>query len=71
MMKYVLVCVLMIVGSSVYAGECVGNNCSVRKKTVNVTREIVSVPVTVTKRTVETARNIGRRTIARARNVVR
>jgi hypothetical protein len=71
MMKYMLVCVLIVFSGSVYAGECSGSNCSLRNRTVNVTKDIVSVPVTVTKRTVEATRNIARRTMARTRNIVR
>jgi len=70
MMKFVLVVALMVVGSSVYAGECVSGNCTLRSRTVNVTRELISVPVVVTRRTVEATRNVGRRTVARVRSVV-
>lgn len=71
MMKFLLVFALMFAGSYSYAGECSGNNCSLRNKVVNVTRAVVSVPVTVTRQTVEVVRNVGRRTVARVRNVVR
>ena len=71
MMKFLLVFALMVVGSSSYAGECSGNSCSLRSRVVNVTREVVSVPVRVTRRTVEATRNVGRRTVARVRSVVR
>lgn len=66
-----LVIALMCVGSVSMAGECAGNNCTLRSRVVNVTREVISVPVTVTQRTVEATRNVGRRTIARVRSVVR
>jgi len=71
MMKFILVVALMVFGSSVYAGECASGNCTLRSRTVNVTRELISVPVTVTRRTVEATRNVGRRTVARVRSVVR
>lgn len=71
MMKYVCMVAVMVLGSSAYAGECVGGNCLLRSRTVNVTRELITVPVTVTKRTVEATRNVGRRSVARVRNVVR
>lgn len=70
-MKNILVLALMIFGSTVEAGECVGGSCSLRSRAVNVTREIISVPVAVTRRTVEATRNVGRRTVARVRSVVR
>jgi len=71
MMKFALVFALMFVGSSAFAGECVSGNCTLRSRTVNVTRELISVPVTVTLRTVEATRNVGRRTVSRVRSVVR
>lgn len=71
MIKFVLVFALMVLGSSTYAGECTGSNCTLRSRVVNVTREVISVPVAVTRRTVEATRNVGRRTIARVRSVVR
>lgn len=72
MMKYVLMVVLAITGSSLYAGECANGRCSVvRSRVVNVTREVVSVPVTVTRRTVEATRNVGRKTVNRVRSIVR
>jgi hypothetical protein len=71
MIRVLLVLALMIVGSSAFAGECVSGNCTLRSRTVNVTRELISVPVTVTRRTVEATRNFGRRTVARVRSVVR
>ncbi|NDB59013.1 hypothetical protein EB001_11230 [bacterium] len=72
MMKFAFVIALMLLGSSTYAGECcVNGNCTLRSRTVNVTRELISVPVTVTRRTVEATRNFGRRTVARVRSVVR
>jgi len=71
MMKFVFVFALMFVGSSAFAGECSNGNCTLRSRVVNVTREVVSVPVEVTRRTVEATRNVGRRTVARVRSVVR
>jgi hypothetical protein len=71
MMKFALVFALMFVGSSAFAGECVGGNCTLRSRVVNVTREVIAVPVTVTRRTVEATRNVGRKTVARVRSVVR
>lgn len=71
MIKSFLVLLLIVAGSSVYAGECANGNCTFRSRSVNVTREIVSVPVTVTRRTVESTRNFGRSTVNRVRNVVR
>lgn len=62
--------VLGVVGSS-YGGECVNGSCLLRSRVVNVTREVISVPVTVTRRTVEATRNIGRKTVNRVRNIVR
>jgi hypothetical protein len=71
MIKYILVVALMIIGSTSFAGECSSGNCTLRSRTVNVTRELISVPVVVTRRTVEATRNVGRRTVARVRSVVR
>lgn len=71
MMKFVLAVALMLVGSSAFAGECFNGNCTLRSRVVNVTQEIISVPVAVTRRTVEATRNVGRRTVARVRSVVR
>jgi len=62
--------VLGMVGSS-YGGECVNGSCLLRSRVVNVTREVVSVPVTVTRRTVEATRNVGRKTVNRCRSIVR
>jgi hypothetical protein len=71
-MKNVLMIVaLMMMTSPSFAGECVSGSCTLRSRAVNVTREVVSVPVLVTKRTVEATRNLGRRTVSRVRNVVR
>ncbi len=71
MRNLMLVLALIVSGSVVSAGECVGGSCSLRSRAVTVTREIVSVPVQVTRRTVEATRNIGRRTVSRVRNIVR
>jgi hypothetical protein len=71
MIKFVFLFALMFLGSSAYAGECANGSCTLRSRVVNVTREVVSVPVTVTRRTVEATRNVGRRTVARVRSVVR
>lgn len=59
-----------MVGSS-YAGECVNGSCLLRSRVVNVTREVISVPVTVTRRTVQATRNVGRKTVNRVRDIVR
>jgi hypothetical protein len=71
MIKFVLMFALMVLGSSAYAGECTNGNCTLRSRVVNVTQEVIAVPLTVTRRTVEATRNIGRRTVARVRSVVR
>ena len=71
MMKFAFVFAIMVLGSSAYAGECSTGNCTLRSRVVNVTREVISVPVEVTRRTVEATRNVGRRTVARVRSVVR
>lgn len=71
MKKFALVVALMAIGSSSFAGECVSGNCTLRSRFVNVTKEVISVPVTVTRRTVEATRNIGRKSVARVRSVVR
>jgi hypothetical protein len=65
-----LVIVFSMTGIS-FAGECVTGNCTLRNRTVNVTKEIIAVPVEVTRRTVESTRQVGRRTLARTRNIVR
>lgn len=67
-----LIIALMFVGSVSFAGECANGSCRVlRSRVVNVTKEVVQVPVTVTRRTVEATRNLGHRTIARVRSIVR
>lgn len=71
MIKFVMMLLLMVAGSSVYAGECVSGNCPLRSRTVNVTREIINVPVTVTRRTVQATRNVGNKAVNRCRSVVR
>jgi len=72
MKNILLLIALMFVGSVSYAGECVNGSCKVlRSRAVNVTKEVVQVPVTVTRRTVEATRNVGRKTAARIRSVVR
>lgn len=70
-MKYVLMVALTLMSATSFAGECSTGSCSLRSRVVNVTREVVSVPVEVTRRTVEATRNVGRRTVARVRSVVR
>lgn len=70
-MKYILILALMVTGSFASAGECSNGSCTLRSRAVNVTREIVSVPVAVTRRTVQATRNLGRRTVSRVRDVVR
>ena len=71
MIKFVIALVLTFVSSSVYAGECASGRCPVRSRVVNVTREVISVPVVVTRKAVEATRTIGRRTVSRVRDVVR
>lgn len=71
MIKFVIALVLTVVGSSVYAGECASNRCPVRSRVVNVTREVISVPVTVTRKVVDTTRSFGRRSVSRVRDIVR
>ncbi len=71
MTKFALVVALMTVGSFGYAGECASGKCLVRSRVVNVTREVVSVPVTVTRKVVDTTRTFGRRSVSRVRDIVR
>lgn len=72
MIKFVIALVLAsCVGSSVYAGECVSGRCNVRSRVVNVTKEVISVPVVVTRKAVEVTRTVGRRTVSRVRDIVR
>ena len=71
MIKSFLVLLLIVAGSSVYAGECANGSCTLRSRSVNVTREIVNVPVTVTRRTVQATRNVGSKAVNRCRSVVR
>lgn len=70
-MRYILAVAFILTSSTVFAGECANGKCSLRSRTVNVTREIVQVPVQVTRRTVEATRNAGRKTVSRIRDVVR
>jgi hypothetical protein len=70
-MKYVLMIAILCVSSFSFAGECVNGSCSLRSRVVNVTKEVVNVPVTVTRRTVQATRNLGRKTVNRVRDVVR
>jgi hypothetical protein len=72
-MKKFIIATMLILGtvSSTYGGECVSGNCSLRSRVVNVTREVISVPVTVTRRTVEATRNFGRKSVNRVRSIVR
>jgi hypothetical protein len=72
-MKNVIVALMLLMGmvSFSYAGECVSGNCTLRSRSVNVTKEVISVPVTITRRTVEATRNVGRRTLNRVRSTVR
>jgi hypothetical protein len=72
-MKNFILMIAMVAAtcSTSFAGECVNGSCTLRSRVVNVTREIVQVPVAVTRRTVEATRNVGRRTVARVRSVVR
>lgn len=71
MMKFVIALALVFVTPMVYAGECVGGQCSVRSRVVNVTKEVVSVPVRATRKVVSATRNIGRNTVCRVRNILR
>jgi hypothetical protein len=71
MIKFVMMLLLMVAGTSSMAGECTNGKCTLRSRTVNVTREIVAVPVTVTRRTVQTTLNVGSRAVNRCRSVVR
>jgi hypothetical protein len=71
MIKFVMMLLLMVAGTSAMAGECVNGNCTLRSRTVNVTREIIAVPVTVTRRTVQATRNVGSKVVNRCRSVVR
>lgn len=68
---FAIVLALMVAGSSAYGGECASGKCTLRSRTVNVTKEIISVPVIVTRRTVDATRNVGRKTVSRIRNTVR
>lgn len=70
-MKYMIMIAMMFVSSYSFGGECINGTCNLRSRAVNVTREIVSVPIQVTKRTVEATRNLGRKSVARVRSVVR
>jgi len=72
-MKNIIVAAMIVLGmtASVYSGECVSGNCSLRSRAVTVSREIINVPIQVTKRTAEATRNFGRKTVNRVRNVVR
>lgn len=72
MMKYMIMAAVILTGSSLYAGECVDGKCAtLRHRTVNVTRELISVPLTVTHRTVDVTRSSAKRTVSRLRNIVR
>lgn len=71
MKNFILAVIIAAACSSSYAGECVDGTCPLRSRVVNVTREVISVPVAVTRRTVQATRNVGRRTVARVRSVVR
>ena len=70
-MRYVLILALALFSGYASAGECSSGACRVRSRVVNVTKEIVSVPVQVTRRTVEVTRNGLRRVGSRVRSVVR
>jgi hypothetical protein len=71
-MKYLVMFTVLMIGSSAYAGECVNGSCrNFRNKIVNVTQEIISVPVVVTRKTVDVTRQLGRKTVNRVRNIVR
>jgi hypothetical protein len=70
-MKYLLMIALACSSNFAFAGECANGSCRLRSRVVNVTREVVSVPVAVTRRTVQATRNLGRKTVNVVRNVVR
>lgn len=72
-MKNFVIAAMLALGmvGSTYGGECVNGSCLLRSRVVNVTREVISVPVTVTRRTVEATRNVGRKAVNRCRSVVR
>lgn len=71
MIKYILMLMLLVSGSLVNAGECVNGNCrNFRNRTVNVTKEIINVPVTITRKTIQASRNIGRRTVNKVKNII-
>jgi hypothetical protein len=73
MKNFILMIAIATACSTTFAGECecANGTCTLRSRAVNVTREIVSIPVQVTRRTVEATRNFGRRSVARVRSVVR
>lgn len=60
-----------ILTSTSFGGECLNGTCNLRSRTVNVTKEVIRVPVVVTSKVVETTRNVGKRTVNRVRNIVR
>lgn len=72
-MKNFVIAVMVVLGiaGSSYGGECVSGSCLLRSRVVDVTREVISVPVTVTRKTVQATRNVGRKTVNRVRNIVR
>ncbi len=72
-MKNFVIAAMLVLGmvGSTYGGECANGSCLLRSRVVNVTREVISVPVTVTRRTVEATRNVGRKAVNRCRSVVR
>ena len=71
MKNFILMIAIATVCSTGFAGECANGSCTLRSRAVNVTREVVNIPVTVTRRTVQATRNLGRKTVNRVRDVVR
>lgn len=71
MKSVVLSALLVVFGSVAFGGDCANGTCSLRSRSVNVTREVVKVPVEVTRKTVEVTRNTARRLGSRVRSVVR
>jgi len=67
---FAMIATFIFTGSS-FGGECLNGTCNLRSRTVNVTREIVNVPVVVTRKVVDTTRNTTKRTVNRVRNIVR
>lgn len=69
-MKYIMLVLAMLFGSVSYAGECSNGSCRVGSRVVNVTKEVVRVPVNVTRRAVTATTNVARGTVRTVRNFV-